>query len=172
MGGRWASPRNAGIRVDMMTTSISPLTLRATEAALGLLTYCSFKLPRRDLRDLQMSHAVMTPAEVLYLPAQSVQTARPGSQRWLRGLSTCRQVASRLSLSSAVDHCVMAVSIHIHKSVFMKYRIPASIKLIMTFNLRLRVHHQKTECPGEEEPPAWGAPAAQISQRAPSLQII
>ena len=26
------------------------------------------------------------------------------------------------------------------------------------------------ECPGEEEPPAWEAPAAQISQRAPSPQ--
>jgi hypothetical protein len=26
------------------------------------------------------------------------------------------------------------------------------------------------DCPGEEEPPAWEAPAAQISQRAPSPQ--
>jgi hypothetical protein len=26
------------------------------------------------------------------------------------------------------------------------------------------------ECPGEEEPPAWEAPASQISRRAPSPQ--
>ncbi len=36
-------------RLDMMMTSLSPLSLRATvREPLGLLTYCSVKLPRRD----------------------------------------------------------------------------------------------------------------------------
>jgi hypothetical protein len=36
-------------RLDMMTTSLSPLSPHATvREPLGLLTYCSVKLPRRD----------------------------------------------------------------------------------------------------------------------------